>query len=130
MKKLTQMEQHLRILKKFEKELSNYHPYFNQANYTLQYIIVRKRFIKESEIIVIMNLISKSLWSHFFNTPREFKQIIEHYSNYFSIKDFIILRPMKKFRNKNETMVNLQPIEERIHLEYFGEMSVEDFVNV
>ena len=75
-----------------------------------------------------MNLISKSLWSLFFNTPREFKQIIEHYSNYFSIKDFIILRPMKKFRNKNETMVNLQPIEERIQLEYFGELSPSDIV--
>ena len=129
MEKLTQKERHLRILKKFEKELSNYHShFFNQSDYSIQYIITKKRFNNKSEIVVIINILSKSMWGKFFNTPREFKQIIENYSNYFSIKDFIILRSIKKFKNKNETMVNLQPIEERIQLEYFGEMSMRDFI--
>lgn len=128
MEKLTQKERHLRILKKFEKELSNYHPYFNQPNYSVEYIITKKSFGKESEIVVIMHILSKSLWSVFFNKPREFKQIIEHYSNYFSIKDFIVLRPMKKFRSKRESIITPTPIEERIQMEYFGETSMMDFV--
>ena len=128
MEKLNQKERHLRILKKFEKELSNYHPYFEQPNYSLQFIIAKKSFGKESEIVVIMHILSKSLWSEFFNAPREFKQIIEHYSNYFSIKDFIVLRPMKKFRTKRESIIAPTPIEERIQMEYFGALAVEDFV--
>ena len=126
MEKLTQKERHLRILKKFEKELSNYHPYFNQPNYTLQYIIAKQSFSKQSQIVLIMNIHSRQLWSCFFNAPREFKQIIEHYSNYFSIKDFIVLRPMKKFRTKSETIITPIPIEDRIQLEYFGHLSPDD----
>ena len=130
MVKLTQKERHLRILKKFEKELSNYHPYFSQPNYSVEYIITKKMFSKNFDVVLIFYIQSSSLWSDFFKAPREFKQIIEHYSNYFSIKDFIVLRPFKKLIIKREQTISPIPIEERIHLEYFGEMSVENFVNV
>jgi hypothetical protein len=122
MKKVSYRDGIIRILRKYEKELPNFHPYFSSPNYSVEYTIRRKRLSGESKMEVLLQINSSSLWSKFFNNPRKFKGIIKDYSKYFSITNVRILRSFKKLKNKRDALSSLIPIEERIHLEYFSDV--------
>jgi len=126
-KVMSNREKFTRLFSIYEKGLINYHQVFRESNYSIEYIVRKKRLSREYQIQIVLSIKKNPLWRLFFNEPRSIKQIIADYSAYFSITDIRILRPLKRYKMNEETSFVLMPLEERIYFEYFSEISPADF---
>lgn len=116
-----------RLFSTYERELINYHQIFQNTNYSIEYIVRKKRLSPDYQIQIVLSIQKNPLWRLFFNNPRTIKQIVEDYSAYFSITNVRILRPLKRYKINEETAFVHKPIEERIFFEYFSQISSTDF---
>ena len=116
-------EKYIRLFTIYEKGLKKYHRVFKEPNYSLEFIVRKKRCSYDYEIQVIISITKNPLWRVYFNNPREIKEILTDFSAFFSIKEIRILRPLQKVRNYLESPISFKPIEERIFFESFSEVS-------
>ena len=126
-KVISNREKFTRLFSIYEKGLVNYHQVFREANYSIEYIVRKKRLSRDYNIQIVLSIKKNPLWRLFFNDPRSVKQLIEDYSAYFSITNVRILRPLKRYKINEEPTFTLSPIEERIYFEYYSELSPTDF---
>lgn len=127
-KAMSNREKYTQLFSIYEKGLISYHQVFRDANFSIEYIVRKKRLSREQKIQIVLSIKKNPLWRLFFNEPRSVKQLIEDYSAYFSITDVRVLHPFKRYKINEETTFTRKPIEERIYFEYISEPSPNDLV--
>ena len=122
-KTISNREKYIRLFTIYEKGLKKYHRVFKEPNYSLEFIVRKRRCSYDYEIQVIISITKNPLWRIYFNKPREINEILTDYSAFFSISDIRILRPLQKVRNCLDAPITFKPTEERIFFETFSEIS-------
>ena len=126
-KTISNREKYIRLFTIYEKGLKKYHQVFREPNYSLEFIVMKKRCSYDYEIQVIISITKNPLWRIYFDKPREINEILADYSAFFSIKNIRVLRPLQKVRNYLNAPISFKPIEERIFFETFRDVSNLDF---
>lgn len=110
------------MFKVFEEELKNYHDFFSNNLFVIDYIICRDYFGDEDEIRIIFNLHTGAKLKVVYQDESNLKQLLTRYCQYFSIKDVIITKSARaeiEGKNFNPLSVPVPRIQDRVFFEYF-----------
>jgi hypothetical protein len=107
---------YVKLVSLFERELFRYRPHYTKEDFSIQYIIQKRRFSKLYDIQLLIQIKNRKIWREFRSNPNEFKKSIKRFATIFSIDEVRIIRSSEFPPLPTEE----QPIEKRVSFEYYN----------